>query len=127
VRRRGGGSAYHDGASKSGRPFEPVSAETQPVSGQLPIQISDIEKSPSRDSLRISPPSVRDIRISSPETEFFGPNLPDIGTSLSAGEETPVAGWGARIRTAVCRIRTGLSKVSQPITAVRLTEGTISA
>jgi hypothetical protein len=31
--------------------FEPVSAETQPVSGRLPIQISDIEKSSSRDLL----------------------------------------------------------------------------
>jgi hypothetical protein len=40
--------------------FEPVSAEAQPVSGRLPIQISDIEKSRSRDPLGRPPPSVRD-------------------------------------------------------------------
>jgi hypothetical protein len=34
------------------RGFEPVSAEAQPVSGRLPTQISDIEKSPTRDSPR---------------------------------------------------------------------------
>src|ERR1700729_2372799 len=34
----------------------------------------------------------------------------NVDTSLSAGnpyEETPVAGWGARIRTAMCPIQTG--------------------
>jgi hypothetical protein len=46
--------------------FEPVFAETQPVSGRLPIQISDIEKSPSRDpngaSAQKSPVDVLRIR-----------------------------------------------------------------
>jgi hypothetical protein len=59
--------------------FEPVSAETQPVSGQPPTQISDIEKSPSRDSLRISPPAARDVRIFSPETEPLAANLRKCG------------------------------------------------
>jgi hypothetical protein len=36
---------------------------------------SDIEKSPSRDSLRISPPSVQDSRISPPETRLLAANL----------------------------------------------------
>ena len=57
------------------RGFEPVSAETQPVSRRLPIQISDIEKSPSSDSMEVLPPSVRDARISSPETGLLAANL----------------------------------------------------
>jgi hypothetical protein len=57
------------------RGFEPVSAETQPVSRRLPVQISDIEKSPSRDSMEVLPPSVRDARISSPETGLLAANL----------------------------------------------------
>jgi hypothetical protein len=36
--------------------FEPVSADAQPVSGRLPIQISDVDKSSSRDSRRKSRP-----------------------------------------------------------------------
>jgi hypothetical protein len=48
--------------------FEPVSAETQPVSGRPPIQISDIEKSSSRDSPRDSRVSVRFLENSWRET-----------------------------------------------------------
>jgi hypothetical protein len=48
--------------------FEPVSAETQPVSGRPPIQISDIEKSSSRDSPRDSRLFVRFLENSWRET-----------------------------------------------------------
>jgi hypothetical protein len=54
--------------------FEPVSADTQPVSGGARSQISDIEKSPSRDSLLISTLSVRDARNSSPVTGVLAAN-----------------------------------------------------
>jgi hypothetical protein len=57
------------------RGFEPVSAETQPVSGGLRTQISDIENSASRDTLRDSGPSVREARNSSPETRLLAANL----------------------------------------------------
>jgi hypothetical protein len=55
--------------------FEPVSAEAQPVSGCLRAQISDIEKSSSRDSPPDSRPSVQDARNSSPETRLLAANL----------------------------------------------------
>jgi hypothetical protein len=55
--------------------FEPVSAETQPVSGQPRTQISDIEKSSSRDSPWKSRPSARDARYSSPETGLLAAKL----------------------------------------------------
>jgi hypothetical protein len=59
----------------SRRGFEPVSAETQPVSGRLRIQISDIEKSSSRDSPPESRPSAEGTRNSSPETRLLAANL----------------------------------------------------
>jgi hypothetical protein len=54
--------------------FEPVSAETQPVSGRSRAQISDIENSSSRDGCRNLRPLVRDVRYSSPETGPFTAN-----------------------------------------------------
>jgi hypothetical protein len=54
--------------------FEPVSAETQPISGRLPIQISDIEKSSSRDSPRDSRSSARIPQNCSPETGLLAVN-----------------------------------------------------
>jgi hypothetical protein len=55
--------------------FEPVSAETQPVSGRPLIQFPDIEKSSSRDSPRDSRLSVRFLQNSWRETGSFPSNL----------------------------------------------------
>jgi hypothetical protein len=54
--------------SVNGRGFEPVSAQTQPVSGHSRSQISDIEKSLSRDSTRNLRPLAQSAQNSLPET-----------------------------------------------------------
>src|SRR6266581_7269530 len=89
--------------------FEPVSAKTQPVSGQTTCQIPDIENSCSRDSSRKTPP-----RWEAPDFPRQRPahcplTLGNVGGSPTPGNhtaETGLAGWGARIRTWECRIRT---------------------
>jgi len=83
--------------------FEPVSAETQPVSGRPLIQFSDIEKSSSRDSPRDSRLSVRFLQNSWREIGSFPSNPRKVGTSASTRNSRV-----ARIRTAMCRIRAGL-------------------
>jgi hypothetical protein len=55
--------------------FEPVSQETQPVSGHSFTQISDIEKSVRRDWPRDFRLSAQDNRDSSPETRVLATNL----------------------------------------------------
>jgi hypothetical protein len=74
-RGRSGKSLRRIRAAGSRRGFEPVSAETQPVSGRLRAQISDIEKSSSRDSPPDSRPSAEGARNSSPETRLLAANL----------------------------------------------------
>jgi hypothetical protein len=51
--------------------LEPVSAQTQPVSGGLRTQISDIENSAGRDATRESARSVREVLNSSSETKLL--------------------------------------------------------
>jgi hypothetical protein len=57
------------------RGLEPVSAQTQPVSERLVVQISDIENSSSRDTPPNSRPSVPESRNCSPETGLLTANL----------------------------------------------------
>jgi hypothetical protein len=66
------GVASSDGG---GSVLEPVSAQTQPVSGGLRTQISDIENSAGRDAPRDSGPSVGETRNSSAETRLLAANL----------------------------------------------------
>jgi hypothetical protein len=82
--------------------FEPVSAETQPVSRGSRVQISDIENLAGRDTPRGSRLSVRKDRNSSPETRLMPLTYGNVVSLQNAGahwRETAVAGWGARIRT----------------------------
>jgi hypothetical protein len=93
----------------------------------LPIQISDIEKSPRRDSLQISLYSARDARISSPKTRLSAGNValpralemaesisvrrggPTMRLWLGFNSQTPHCGAGsnsARVRRAVSVHRT---------------------
>ena len=91
--------------------FEPVSVITQPVSGRSRTKISDIENSSSRDLPRDLRPSVRGGRYSSPETGLLAANPRKcrlFAERRRHPEETIVAGWAARIRTAMCRIRARL-------------------
>ena len=82
--------------------IEPVSAETQPVSGRLALPISDIENSSSRDSPRDSRPSARILQNSSPETGFVAANLRTY-RHFCEYPISPGRDRGARIRTWKCR------------------------
>jgi hypothetical protein len=60
---------------------EPVSAQTQPVSGRSGSRTSDIEKSPSRDSMRDSRPLTQNSQNSSPETRLLAANPRNVACS----------------------------------------------
>jgi hypothetical protein len=67
--------------------FEPVSVKTQPVSGCSRSQISDIENSSSRDSLRNSRPLVGEALDFLPETRLLPAKPPEMSPVRRAGIE----------------------------------------
>jgi hypothetical protein len=92
---RAGSCPRHRSASPS---FEPVSAETQPVSGSLLIQISDIENLSSRDWPRDCGLRPESLKISRWRPDSCPLTCGNVGTFEKVRNphgETSVAGWRA--------------------------------
>jgi hypothetical protein len=85
--------------------FEPVSAETQPVSGRSRSKFRILKNHRAETGAKNSRRSARDVRHSSPETGLPAASLRKCRHFVSTRNpqrETELAGWAERIRTAMC-------------------------